>query len=63
MGRPLPGIHTELINGQLHIDPSTSPTFFLRYLGGDPHGGSGPQGTSSTPTRRGICGSADEATT
>jgi acyl-coenzyme A synthetase/AMP-(fatty) acid ligase len=44
MGRPLPGIHTELINGQLHIDPTTSPTFFLRYLSGDPHEGLWPTG-------------------
>jgi acyl-coenzyme A synthetase/AMP-(fatty) acid ligase len=33
MGRPLPGIATEVRDGQLYLDPSTSPTFFLGYRG------------------------------
>ncbi|HEY2651384.1 MAG TPA: AMP-binding protein [Solirubrobacteraceae bacterium] len=33
MGRPLPGIRVEVIDSQLHVDPGSSPTFFLHYLG------------------------------
>jgi acyl-coenzyme A synthetase/AMP-(fatty) acid ligase len=33
MGRPLPGVRTFVEDGQLHLDPATSPTFFLNYLG------------------------------
>jgi acyl-coenzyme A synthetase/AMP-(fatty) acid ligase len=33
MGRPLPGVRTFLQDGQLFLDPSTSPTFFLGYRG------------------------------
>jgi acyl-coenzyme A synthetase/AMP-(fatty) acid ligase len=34
MGRPLPGIRTEIVDGELVVDPSTVPTFFLGYDGG-----------------------------
>jgi acyl-coenzyme A synthetase/AMP-(fatty) acid ligase len=33
MGRPLPGVRTFIENGQLFLDPTTSPTFFLGYRG------------------------------
>ncbi|MEP7021877.1 MAG: AMP-binding protein [Pseudonocardiales bacterium] len=33
MGRPLPGIRTEIIDGGLCVDPATVPTFFLGYDG------------------------------
>jgi acetyl-CoA synthetase len=33
MGRPLPGVHCEIVDGELVVDPTTVPTFFLRYLG------------------------------
>ncbi|HEY1689755.1 MAG TPA: AMP-binding protein [Solirubrobacteraceae bacterium] len=36
MGLPLPGVHVEIRDGELVIDPSTVPTFFLRYLGEEP---------------------------
>src|SRR3954451_17408701 len=37
MGRPLPGISCRVDdNGELVIDPSTVPTFFLSYAGEDP---------------------------
>jgi acyl-coenzyme A synthetase/AMP-(fatty) acid ligase len=39
MGRPLPGIATEIVDGELVVDPATVPTFFLRYLDGAPHDG------------------------
>jgi acyl-coenzyme A synthetase/AMP-(fatty) acid ligase len=39
MGRPLPGVRVEVRDGQLHLDPASSPTFFLRYLGHEPHAG------------------------
>jgi acetyl-CoA synthetase len=34
MGRPLPGISAEVIDGELVVDSSTVPTFFLGYDGG-----------------------------
>ena len=36
MGRPLPGVRLEVRDGELVLDPSTDPTFFLGYLGEDP---------------------------
>jgi acyl-coenzyme A synthetase/AMP-(fatty) acid ligase len=33
MGRPLPGVRLWIEDGELVADPSTVPTFFLRYLG------------------------------
>jgi acetyl-CoA synthetase len=33
MGRPLPGIRVEITDGELLVDPSTVPTFFLGYEG------------------------------
>jgi acyl-coenzyme A synthetase/AMP-(fatty) acid ligase len=44
MGRPLPGIRTELVDGQLFVDPDTTPTFFLGYVGREPHHGLWPTG-------------------
>ncbi|MGN6605863.1 MAG: acyl-CoA synthetase [Jatrophihabitans sp.] len=35
MGRPLPGVRAEIIDGELCVDPATVPTFFLGY-DGDP---------------------------
>jgi acyl-coenzyme A synthetase/AMP-(fatty) acid ligase len=39
MGQPLPGVRVELRDGELLVDPATAPTFFLRYLGAQPHEG------------------------
>jgi acyl-coenzyme A synthetase/AMP-(fatty) acid ligase len=37
MGRPLPGVALEVIDGELVLtDPTTDPTFFVGYLDGDP---------------------------
>jgi acyl-coenzyme A synthetase/AMP-(fatty) acid ligase len=33
MGKPLPGIGLEVVDGELTVDPATVPTFFLGYLG------------------------------
>ena len=33
MGRPLPGVHAEIVDGELCVDPATVPTFFLGYDG------------------------------
>jgi acyl-coenzyme A synthetase/AMP-(fatty) acid ligase len=33
MGRPLPGIHLRIVDGELQLQASTSPTFFAGYLG------------------------------
>ena len=35
MGRALPGVALDVIDGQLVADPATVPTFFLRYLDGE----------------------------
>jgi acyl-coenzyme A synthetase/AMP-(fatty) acid ligase len=35
MGRALPGIELDVVDGQLVADPRTVPTFFLRYLDGE----------------------------
>ncbi len=39
MGRPLPGIETRLVDGELQVNPKSVPTFFSRYLGEDPFDG------------------------
>jgi acyl-coenzyme A synthetase/AMP-(fatty) acid ligase len=37
MGRPLPGVALEVVDGELVLkDPHTDPTFFVAQLGGDP---------------------------
>jgi acetyl-CoA synthetase len=37
MGRPLPGVKLWIDDGELVLDPATSPTFFLGYHGETPH--------------------------
>ncbi len=50
MGRPLPGVDLKVIDGELTLeDPTTDPTFFLRYLGEAPH--SGPWRTGNRVTQ------------
>jgi acyl-coenzyme A synthetase/AMP-(fatty) acid ligase len=39
MGRPLPGIRTSVVDGELCLDPDTVPTFFLGYDGQPPPSG------------------------
>jgi acetyl-CoA synthetase len=39
MGRALPGVRLWVDDGELVADPATVPTFFLRYLGEEPHRG------------------------
>ncbi len=40
MGRPLPGVDLRIDDGELVLhDPATDPTFFVRYIGADPHSG------------------------
>ena len=34
MGRPLPGVRAEIVDGEFCVDPMTVPTFFLGYDGG-----------------------------
>jgi acetyl-CoA synthetase len=37
MGRPLPGVELEVIDGELVLsDPRSDPTFFVGHLGGEP---------------------------
>jgi acetyl-CoA synthetase len=33
MGRPLPGVRVEIVDGELCVDPTSVPTFFLGYDG------------------------------
>jgi len=35
MGRPLPGIETRIVEGELQLRAASSPTFFSRYLDGE----------------------------
>jgi acyl-coenzyme A synthetase/AMP-(fatty) acid ligase len=35
MGKPLPGIETRIVDGELQIRAASSPTFFSRYLDGE----------------------------
>src|SRR4029077_8661624 len=35
MGKPLPGIVVRVVDGELQLKASTSPTFFSRYLDGE----------------------------
>ena len=35
MGKPLPGIETRIVDGELQLLASSSPTFFSRYLDGE----------------------------
>jgi acyl-coenzyme A synthetase/AMP-(fatty) acid ligase len=44
MGKPLPGVRIDVRDGQLHLDPETLPTFFLNYIGHEPHSGWWPTG-------------------
>jgi acyl-coenzyme A synthetase/AMP-(fatty) acid ligase len=44
MGRPLPGVAIDVRGDELHVDPATVPTFFMRYLGHEPHAGWWPTG-------------------
>jgi acyl-coenzyme A synthetase/AMP-(fatty) acid ligase len=39
MGRPLPGVALDVVDGELVADPATVPTFFLGYLGEGPPSG------------------------
>jgi acyl-coenzyme A synthetase/AMP-(fatty) acid ligase len=49
MGRALPGIALDVVDGELVVDPATVPTFFSRYLGEEPH--RGPWRTGDRVTR------------
>ncbi|HXQ88705.1 MAG TPA: AMP-binding protein, partial [Solirubrobacterales bacterium] len=35
MGRPLPGVETRIVEGELQLRAASSPTFFSRYLDGE----------------------------
>jgi acetyl-CoA synthetase len=39
MGRPLPGIETRIVDGELQLRAASSPTFFSHYLDGERFGG------------------------
>src|SRR3954453_4912144 len=55
MGVPLPGIHVDVLDGELVLDPGSDPTFFLRYLGEE-----GDRATSTEPCRTGDRVARDE---
>jgi acyl-coenzyme A synthetase/AMP-(fatty) acid ligase len=50
MGRALPGMRLEVLDGELTVDPASVPTFFLGYLG--EHVRRGVDGTWSVEDRR-----------
>jgi acetyl-CoA synthetase len=40
MGRPAPGVDLRIEDGELVLrDPATDPTFFVHYIGSEPHTG------------------------
>jgi acyl-coenzyme A synthetase/AMP-(fatty) acid ligase len=39
MGRPLPGVETRVVEGELQVRPETVPSFFSHYLGEEPFEG------------------------
>jgi acetyl-CoA synthetase len=39
MGRPLPGVETRVVDGELQVRPETVPSFFSHYLGEAPFDG------------------------
>jgi acetyl-CoA synthetase len=39
MGRPLPGLEVRIDDGELQVKPQSCPTFFSRYLDGEPFDG------------------------
>jgi acyl-coenzyme A synthetase/AMP-(fatty) acid ligase len=39
MGRPLPGFEVRIVEGELQVKPQSCPTFFSRYLDGEPFEG------------------------
>jgi acyl-coenzyme A synthetase/AMP-(fatty) acid ligase len=39
MGKPLPGFEVRIADEELQLNPSSCPTFFARYLDGEPYGG------------------------
>jgi acetyl-CoA synthetase len=39
MGRPLPGVALDVVDGELVLGSATDPTFFLHYLGEEPPSG------------------------
>jgi acetyl-CoA synthetase len=41
MGRALPGLRLDVVDGELVLDPASDPTFFTGYLG-EPHPPAGP---------------------
>jgi acetyl-CoA synthetase len=39
MGRPLPGVETRVVDGELQVKPASVPSFFSHYLGEEPFEG------------------------
>ena len=64
MGRPLPGVRLDVVDGELVLDPATDPTFFValrrRAAAGRPVAA---PATACTPTRTASCTSRAAPTT
>ena len=63
MGKPLPGVELDVVDGELVLDPRTDPTFFVRYLGDEPHAGPWHTGDRVTATTTATCTSRAAPTT
>jgi acetyl-CoA synthetase len=63
MGRPPPGIRAFVDAGELVVDPSTVPTFFLRYLVSRRRPAGGGPGTRCARTTTATCTSRAAPTT
>ena len=65
MGRALPGVALDVVDGELVADPATVPTFFVRYLGGEAGArrARGAPATASAATTTATCTSRAGSTT
>ncbi|MGI8677932.1 MAG: AMP-binding protein [Jatrophihabitans sp.] len=63
MGRPLPGVSVEIVDGELTIDPSTLPAFFLGYDGAPVSAGPWHTGDQVRQDADGCCSSRPAPTT
>ena len=68
MGRPLPGVGLDVVDGELVLDPATDPTFFLDFPPPPPTPrrrtpGPGTPATACAPTTTAICSSRAARTT
>jgi acyl-coenzyme A synthetase/AMP-(fatty) acid ligase len=60
MGRPLPGVHVQIVDGELCVDPSTVPTFCVRKQGSDDDAGYDDPGSDGGALPDGLWHTGDQ---